>query len=274
MCLYIEVPAATQQGYVEAGDLLRVLSAPARLAIVVELASGALQVNELVDRLELSQPLVSQHLRVLRGARLGRGQAERSGSHLLTGRPARRSHRGRRHPARPRGGHPRSGGSSTRGGHDTMSEHTVHEDHPHEHGPSCGHVTVAHGDHADYIHDGHTHSAHDGHYDERPLAHLAHQEHDHVHGEGCGHAAITQSKRRLRPRRAPPHVPHEGHYDSIEPHQHDPARTDDSGAPHAGGHMTSSADFEDPLPRGRRGASAPHRAAVHGQTPRHRRVAP
>lgn len=60
----------THDGYVAAGDLLKVLSAPARLAIVVELAHEPLQVNELVDRLELSQPLVSQHLRVLRGARL------------------------------------------------------------------------------------------------------------------------------------------------------------------------------------------------------------
>ncbi len=59
-----------QAGYVTAGDLLRVLAAPARLAIVVELANEPLQVNELVERLELSQPLVSQHLRVLRGARL------------------------------------------------------------------------------------------------------------------------------------------------------------------------------------------------------------
>jgi ArsR family transcriptional regulator, zinc-responsive transcriptional repressor len=69
MCLYIPVSAA-QQGYVAAGDLLRVLAAPARLAIVVELANEPLQVNELVERLELSQPLVSHHLRVLRGARL------------------------------------------------------------------------------------------------------------------------------------------------------------------------------------------------------------
>ena len=61
---------AGQAGYVAAGDLLRVLAAPARLAIVVELANEPLQVNELVERLELSQPLVSQHLRVLRGARL------------------------------------------------------------------------------------------------------------------------------------------------------------------------------------------------------------
>ena len=70
MCLYVRRCQPAQQGYVAAGDLLRVLAAPARLAIVVELANEPLQVNELVERLELSQPLVSQHLRVLRGARL------------------------------------------------------------------------------------------------------------------------------------------------------------------------------------------------------------
>lgn len=68
MCLYIEV-AATKV-YEEAGELLKVLSAPARLAIVTELAEKPRLVHELVELLELSQPLVSQHLRVLRGARL------------------------------------------------------------------------------------------------------------------------------------------------------------------------------------------------------------
>jgi DNA-binding transcriptional ArsR family regulator len=53
-----------------AGELLKVLSAPARLAIVVELAEGPRCVHELVEHLGMSQPLVSQHLRVLRGARL------------------------------------------------------------------------------------------------------------------------------------------------------------------------------------------------------------
>lgn len=56
--------------YESAGELLKVLSAPARLAIVVELADGPRVVRELVDRLEMSQPLVSQHLRILRAARL------------------------------------------------------------------------------------------------------------------------------------------------------------------------------------------------------------
>jgi len=56
--------------YEAAGDLLKVLSAPARLAILVELAEQPRLVSELVERLDMSQPLVSQHLRVLRGARL------------------------------------------------------------------------------------------------------------------------------------------------------------------------------------------------------------
>ena len=58
------------RAYEAAGELLKVLSAPARLAIVVELAEQPRFVHELVERLEMSQPLVSHHLRVLRGARL------------------------------------------------------------------------------------------------------------------------------------------------------------------------------------------------------------
>ncbi len=60
---------ATQE-YEAAGELLKALSAPARLAIVAELAERPRFVHELVDRLEMSQPLVSHHLRVLRAARL------------------------------------------------------------------------------------------------------------------------------------------------------------------------------------------------------------
>ncbi len=40
------------------------------------------------------------------------------------------------------------------------------EDHPHEHGESCGHRAVRHGDHVDYVHDGHRHAIHGKHYDE------------------------------------------------------------------------------------------------------------
>jgi DNA-binding transcriptional ArsR family regulator len=69
MCIYGVVPSGTK-GFEAAGELLKVLSAPARLAIVAELAEQPRFVHELVDRLGMSQPLVSQHLRVLRGARL------------------------------------------------------------------------------------------------------------------------------------------------------------------------------------------------------------
>ena len=48
----------------------------------------------------------------------------------------------------------------------TTTDHPVHEDHAHQHGPGCGHASVEHEDHVDYIHDGHAHHAHDGHWDE------------------------------------------------------------------------------------------------------------
>jgi DNA-binding transcriptional ArsR family regulator len=70
------VSSATK-AYEAAGDLLKVLSAPARLAIVVRLAEHPRHVSELVEQLQMSQPLVSQHLRVLRAARLVR--VERQG---------------------------------------------------------------------------------------------------------------------------------------------------------------------------------------------------
>jgi len=53
-----------------AGELLRALANEHRLAIVIELGSGAKCVHELVEALGISQPLASQHLKVLRAARL------------------------------------------------------------------------------------------------------------------------------------------------------------------------------------------------------------
>ena len=44
--------------------------------------------------------------------------------------------------------------------------HEMTDEHPHVHGPDCGHVAVQHGDHVDYVHDGHRHAVHGGHYDE------------------------------------------------------------------------------------------------------------
>ncbi len=51
-----------------AGELLRAFSAPVRIAIVVQLCESSRCVHELVDTLGLPQPLVSQHLRVLKAA--------------------------------------------------------------------------------------------------------------------------------------------------------------------------------------------------------------
>ena len=59
--------------YAAAGELLRALSAPLRIAIVTELGGGGKCVHELVDALAAPQPLVSQHLRVLRSAGIVRG---------------------------------------------------------------------------------------------------------------------------------------------------------------------------------------------------------
>ena len=46
---------------------------------------------------------------------------------------------------------------------ETHAEHTVAE---HKHEEACGHETVQHGDHVDYIHGDHKHAEHEGHYDE------------------------------------------------------------------------------------------------------------
>jgi ArsR family transcriptional regulator len=56
------------------GALFKALSAPVRIAVVVTLdTEGPLCVHELVERLNVSQSLVSQHLRVLRSADVVRG---------------------------------------------------------------------------------------------------------------------------------------------------------------------------------------------------------
>ena len=63
-------PAATRSPgtLVAAGELLRALSAPVRIAIVLLLRDGERCVHELVDALGVAQPLISQHLRVLKSA--------------------------------------------------------------------------------------------------------------------------------------------------------------------------------------------------------------
>ena len=64
---------ASEPDLAAAGELLRALGAPHRLAIVLELAEGPRCVHELVERLGISQSLTSQHLRILRNTGLAVG---------------------------------------------------------------------------------------------------------------------------------------------------------------------------------------------------------
>jgi DNA-binding transcriptional ArsR family regulator len=64
-----------------AGEILRALAAPVRIAIVLQLQQSQRCVHELVDALAVPQPLVSQHLRILKQA--GVVASERSGREVL-----------------------------------------------------------------------------------------------------------------------------------------------------------------------------------------------
>lgn len=64
-----------------AGEILRALAAPVRIAIVLQLNESQRCVHELVDALEVPQPLVSQHLRILKAAGVVAG--ERAGREVM-----------------------------------------------------------------------------------------------------------------------------------------------------------------------------------------------
>ena len=70
----MSTPRLDSAPYEAAGELLRALAAPVRIAIVTELGRGPRCVHELVEATGAAQPLVSQHLRVLRGAGVVRGE--------------------------------------------------------------------------------------------------------------------------------------------------------------------------------------------------------
>ena len=83
-----------------------------------------------------------------------------------------------------------------------MSECEHHGDHPHEHGPDCGHTAIRHDGHVDYLHDGHLHHQDDGKVFEHaiPVSEtnpdgcrpMNGADHDgaHVCGPGCGHEPV------------------------------------------------------------------------------------
>ncbi|MCV7067583.1 winged helix-turn-helix transcriptional regulator [Mycolicibacterium farcinogenes] len=57
-----------------AGELLRVLAAPVRIAIVLHLNESPRYVHEIAEALQTPQSLVSQHLRILKAARVVAGE--------------------------------------------------------------------------------------------------------------------------------------------------------------------------------------------------------
>jgi ArsR family transcriptional regulator len=67
-------PARSPRALTAAGDLLRALAAPVRIAIVLQLREGERCVHDLVDALAVAQPLISQHLRVLKAAGVVHGE--------------------------------------------------------------------------------------------------------------------------------------------------------------------------------------------------------
>ena len=77
----LETTPPPKQTLVAAGDLLRALAAPVRIAIVLQLRESERCVHELVDALGVTQPLISQHLRVLKSA--GVVQGERHGREVV-----------------------------------------------------------------------------------------------------------------------------------------------------------------------------------------------
>jgi hypothetical protein len=104
--------------------------------------------------------------------------------------------------------------------------HHVHENHPHVHGPGCGHTAVVHEGHTDFLHDGCMHHPHDGHVDEHAFAvDTAHPDtctpdhacgahgKDHEHGPGCGHDVVPHGDHKDYLVDGHLHHPHGGHCD-------------------------------------------------------------
>lgn len=58
------------ESYAAVGELFAALASPVRAAVVHRLTQRGWSVTELADELGVSQPLMSQHLRILRGARI------------------------------------------------------------------------------------------------------------------------------------------------------------------------------------------------------------
>lgn len=69
-----KVPAMDTRQLSALAETFRLLGDPTRLRILMFCLNGPKPVKQIADSLDLSQTLVSHHLRLLRGARLVRGE--------------------------------------------------------------------------------------------------------------------------------------------------------------------------------------------------------
>lgn len=113
-------------------------------------------------------------------------------------------------------------------GGSTEGHHVSHKKEAHAHGAKCGHATVKHGAHSDYLHDGKYHALHEDHYDEHgekhansPKAkrHLASdncvraEAHSHKHGPKCGHKSVQHGDHQDYDHDGRYHATHKDHVD-------------------------------------------------------------
>lgn len=75
--------ALSQSDVAILAETFRLLGDQSRLKILLQCMHGSVAVGDIADSLDLSQSLVSHHLRLLRGARLVRG--ERQAKHIFYG---------------------------------------------------------------------------------------------------------------------------------------------------------------------------------------------
>jgi hypothetical protein len=112
----------------------------------------------------------------------------------------------------------------------TVCANPKHSNHPHVHGPNCGHTAVRHGDHTDFLHDGHLHHMHGDHVDEHtievsttnpdrctPQQRCGAHDQAHLHGPGCGHEAVPHGNHVDYLVEGHLHHPHDGHCDDHGP---------------------------------------------------------
>jgi len=102
-----------------------------------------------------------------------------------------------------------------------------HKNHPHQHGPGCGHPAVVHGDHVDYLHNGHLHHVDGAKVEEHALDITPKNPSDceapslhhppHTHGPACGHEAVPHGDHTDYVVNGRLHHPHDGHCDDHGP---------------------------------------------------------